>query len=156
MSRARDISIAPGDPRQQDVRALIAALDELMISLYPAESNHLLDVEALAHSDVTFLVARDRDAVVGCGAVRRHDDALGEVKRMYVDPQVRGVGLGRRILDAIEREARQQGLQRLALETGIHQPEAIGLYRKAGFRDCPPFAGYKADPLSLFMMKELV
>ncbi len=75
---------------------------------------------------------------------------------MYVDPTARGLGLGRLILEAIEAEAQRQGLQRLALETGVHQPEAIGLYRNAGFQECPPFAGYKPDPLSLFMMKELV
>jgi putative acetyltransferase len=44
----------------------------------------------------------------------------------------------------------------VALETGVSQPEAIALYRRAGFRDCPPFASYKPDPLSLFMMKKLV
>lgn len=151
-----DVSIGRADPRQPEVRALISALDGLMARLYPAESNHLLDVDTLALDDVTFLVARDGDRIVGCGAMRRHDTRLGEVKRMFVDPQARGLGLGARILEAIEAEAVRQGLGQLALETGIHQPEAIGLYRKAGFRECPPFADYKPDPLSLFMIKELV
>ncbi len=150
-----DIAIRPEDPRQPDVRALIAELDALMASLYPAESNHLLDVETLAAADVTFLVARADDKVVGCGAVRRHNVDLGEIKRMFVSPEVRGRGLGKQILGALEREAAGQGLKRLALETGIHQPEAIGLYRRSGFRECQPFGGYKPDPLSLFMVKEL-
>ena len=150
-----DVSIGRADPRQPEVRALISALDGLMASLYPAASNHLLDVDTLALDDVTFLVARDGERIVGCGAMRRHDARLGEVKRMFVDPHARGLGLGARILGAIEAEAVRQGLRRLALETGIHQPEAIGLYRKAGFQECPPFADYKSDPLSLFMIKEI-
>lgn len=156
MTAAADIVIAPEDPTQEDVRALIAALDRLMTRLYPAESNHLLDIEALAGADVTFLVARQGEAAMGCGAVRRHDSTLGEIKRMFVAPQARGIGLGRQILTAIEAEAARQGLRRLALETGIHQPEALGLYRNAGYRECAPFGSYLPDPLSLFMIKELV
>jgi putative acetyltransferase len=150
-----DVTIRREDPRQPEVVALIAYLDQLMASLYPAESNHLLDVETLAAPDVTFLVARINDKVIGCGGLRSHDAELGEVKRMFVSPEARGLGLGKQILAAIEVEATRQGLRRLALETGIHQPEAIGLYRRAGFGECPPFADYKPDPLSLFMVKEL-
>lgn len=152
---AVDVAIRPEDPRQPEVRSLIAALDQLMTSLYPAESNHLLDVDTLAATDVTFLVARAGNDVIGCGAMRTHNADLGEVKRMFVAPKARGLGLGRRILAAIEIEAERQGLKQLALETGIHQPEAIGLYRRSGFRECQPFGDYKPDPLSLFMIKEL-
>ena len=156
MTAADAVAIRPEDPRQQDVQTLIADLDAYVALLYPAESNHLLDVETLAGRDICFLVARVDERAVGCGALRRHDDELGEIKRMYVDPRVRGRGIGRRLLQALETEAVRQGLARVALETGVSQPEAIALYRRAGFRDCPPFAGYKPDPLSLFMMKELV
>jgi putative acetyltransferase len=150
-----DVEIGREDPREPQVRALIAALDDHVAKLYPAESNHLLDVDTLARADVTFLVARRSGEAVGCGALRRHDARLGEVKRMFVAPAARGLGLGKRMLEAIEADARRQGLQQLALETGIHQPEAISLYRRAGFRECQAFGGYKPDPLSLFMVKEL-
>jgi putative acetyltransferase len=156
MTAADAVTINPEDPRQPDVQALIADLDAYVTQLYPPESNHLLDGETLAGPDVRFLVARLDQRAVGCGALRRHDHALGEIKRMYVDPRVRGRGIGRRLLQALETEAVRQGSARVALETGISQPEAIALYRRAGFRDCPPFASYKPDPLSLFMMKELV
>jgi putative acetyltransferase len=152
---AESIVIAAEDPRQPAVMALVAELDRLMVELYPPQSNHLLDVATLAAPGVTFLVARAGARALGCGAIRRHDGELGEIKRMFVDPSQRGTGLGRRILAALEAEARRIGLKRLALETGIYQPEAIGLYRAAGFRDCAPFADYKPDPLSLFMIKEL-
>jgi putative acetyltransferase len=156
MTTADAIAISPEDPRQPEVQALIADLDAYVAQLYPAESNHLLDVETLAGPNVCFLVARLDQRAVGCGALRRHDDELGEIKRMYVDRHVRGRGIGRRLLQALEAEAARQGLARVALETGDSQPEAIALYRRAGFRDCPPFASYKPDPLSLFMMKALV
>jgi putative acetyltransferase len=156
MTTADAISISPEDPRRDDVQALIGELDAYVAQLYPPESNHLLDVETLAAPDVCFLVARAAERAIGCGALRRHDAELGEIKRMYVDPQMRGRSIGRRLLQALEAEAARQGLTRVALETGVSQPEAIALYRRAGFRDCPPFASYKPDPLSLFMMKKLV
>ena len=74
---------------------------------------------------------------------------------MYVRPQQRGQGLGKLILQALERHARQKGARRLYLETGCRQPEALGLYERAGFMRIGPFEGYAEDPLSVFMMKEL-
>ena len=75
---------------------------------------------------------------------------------MWVDPTNRGTGLGRMLLEAVERSARAQGLSLLRLETGIHQPEALGLYRAAGYREIGPFGDYRPDPLSVFMAKPLV
>jgi putative acetyltransferase len=77
------------------------------------------------------------------------------VKRMFVMPTSRGLKLGRRILDTLEAEARREKLAFLRLETGISQPEAIGLYHAAGFVERDPFGGYQPDPLSLFMEKRL-
>jgi putative acetyltransferase len=72
---------------------------------------------------------------------------------MYVSPAARGTRLGRRILDRIEDEARREGLDCMRLETGIHQPEALALYRSAGYVEREPFGEYKPDPLSVFMEK---
>jgi putative acetyltransferase len=74
---------------------------------------------------------------------------------MFVRIEARGVGLGRRLLQALEDAARRQNIDRISLETGIRQPEAIGLYRASGYQDCPPFGTYQHDPLSLFMTKRL-
>lgn len=74
---------------------------------------------------------------------------------MFVSPSQRGTGLGRAILAHIERQARAEGLERLSLETGIFQPEALGLYRAAGYLDGNPFGSYRHDPLSAFMTKPL-
>jgi putative acetyltransferase len=74
---------------------------------------------------------------------------------MYVHPSVRGQGIGRRLLAALEEEARYAGLDTLRLETGIAQPEALALYRSAGFAEGKPFGDYHADRHSLFMEKRL-
>lgn len=126
-----------------------------MTALYPAESNHLVDAEALATEGVVFLVARRAGKAMGTVAYRPLDDGHAEMKRMFVDASARGLGLGRRLLVALEAEARTRGVRRISLETGISQPEAIGLYRAAGYVDCAPFADYRPDPFSLFMTKAL-
>ena len=81
--------------------------------------------------------------------------SFGELKRMFVSPEARGYRLGRLLLDRIEEEARREGLPCLRLETGIHQPEALGLYRAAGYVEREAFGEYRPDPLSVFMEKSL-
>lgn len=142
-------------PDQPEVRAMLEQLDAYCAALYPAESNHLMDIASLLQGDVLFLVARDVEGrAVGCAALVNRG-GYGEVKRMYVDPARRGGGTGRQLLEQLVMFARMSGLQVLRLETGIHQPEAIGLYERAGFTRCAPFGEYQPDPLSLFMEKPL-
>ena len=81
--------------------------------------------------------------------------SYGEVKRMFVLSHKRRHGLGKRILRRIEEQAREEGLRCLRLETGIRQPEALALYRSAGFVERAPFGDYRSDPLSIFMEKSL-
>ncbi|QOZ82738.1 MULTISPECIES: GNAT family N-acetyltransferase [Chromobacterium] len=142
-------------PRQHDALELIRQLDEYQAALYPAESNHLMDPSALERPQVRFIVARDeKGAAAGCAALVRHED-YGEIKRMFVAPSQRGKGVAQALLGRLEEEARAAGLPALKLETGVSQPEAIGLYQRAGFSPCPPFGAYAPDPLSLFMSKAL-
>jgi putative acetyltransferase len=150
------ISIGVESPRDPEVTRLIEALDAYQTPLYPPESNHLLDVDALCASDIRFFVARQLGRAVGCGALRVDASArYGELKRMFVRPQVRGLKIGRRLLSAIEHGARTEGLDWVRLETGIHQHEALALYRKTGYRECAAFGPYQPDPLSVFMEKAL-
>lgn len=143
------------DPGQPDIVALLRAADEWYATLYPAESNHLLDIGSLRQPGVSFFVARQPDAaLLGYGAVVAQGD-YAEIKRMYVAPAARGLKLGRRLLENLERRAAELGHACIRLETGIRQPEAIGLYRKAGYREIDPFGDYVPDPLSLFMEKRL-
>jgi putative acetyltransferase len=142
-------------PSQPDVTALIAALDAHATALYPPESNHLLDVASLSGPAVTFLVARSECEAVGCGAILRDPRGWGEVKRMFVRPDQRGKGIGVRVLAELEVLARRSRLPLLRLETGIHNTEALALYRRAGFSERGPFGDYATDPLSVFMEKRV-
>ena len=100
--------------------------------------------------DVTvFLVARDETGrPLGCGALRSLGQPVVEIKRMYVRPDARGRGVGVSILSALEREAVARGFRVVRLETGPLQPEAIGLYARAGYREIPCFAAYAAGQAS--------
>ena len=149
------LSISRESPRQDDVIALIRQSDALMQSLYPAESNHLVDVDSLAAFDVHFVVARERGRALGCGAFVLGEGGHAEMKRVFVDPAARGKGVARAIMEALEQEAARLGVTRMQLETGIKQPEAIALYRKFGYAERGPFGAYQPDPLSLFMEKRL-
>jgi putative acetyltransferase len=151
----RKIEISIEDPAQPEVAPLLQASDAYMASLYPAESNHLLDVGSLRQPQVAFLVARVDGKALGCGAVVDSGEGWAEVKRMFVSPAARGLKLGRRLLDEIEAIAIGRGARVLRLEMGGLQPEALGLYRSAGFIEIGPFGDYSPDPLSIFMEKSL-
>jgi putative acetyltransferase len=150
---AADVRIARENPDQPDIRAFLAASDAYMATLYPAESNHLVDVATLQQDTVHFYVARHGALAIGCGAIVMADDHSAEIKRMWIDPKARGLKLGAALLAKLETAAREAGCTIMRLETGISQPEALALYRKAGFTEIAPFGSYKPDPLSLFMEK---
>ncbi|MEL7543097.1 MAG: GNAT family N-acetyltransferase [Pseudomonadota bacterium] len=154
------VVIADESVDQPDVRALIAALDQLQRDLYPAESNHFVPLDVLAGDETIFLVARRDGVAIGCGAALRvnggsDEGAYGEIKRMFVAPTARGLGLGARIVGALEVGLQADGITLARLETGIHQADAIRLYEKCGYRVRKAFGAYAKDPLSVFMEKAL-
>jgi putative acetyltransferase len=140
-------------PDQPDTLALIGALDAYLEPLYPPQSQHGPDLQALLQPGVAFAVARDAAGTAcGCGAALLRQ-GYAELKRMYVPPEHRGQGLGRALLRFLEAHAQAAGCRVARLETGIHQPEALRLYAAAGYAPCAPFAAYQPDPLSVFMEK---
>jgi putative acetyltransferase len=140
-------------PKQPEVLALIEALDAYQVPLYPAESHHGIDIDALSQPNVLFAVARDdAGTAIACGALVIGPE-YGELKRMYTLPYQRGKGVARQVLSLLEEEARQRGCVRFMLETGYLQPEAIALYERMGYRKRGPFGGYAEDPNSVFMGK---
>lgn len=142
-------------PAQPDVLALIDALDAYQKPLYPAESHHGIDLAALCEPNVLFAVVRDdAQRAVGCGAIVIGAD-FGELKRMYVDPARRGQGLAKSLLQFLEAQAAARGCRLFTLETGFLQPEALGLYERAGYERCGPFGDYIDDPNSVFMRKAI-
>jgi putative acetyltransferase len=149
------VVIAREDPRQPEIQRLVRELDAMFEALYPAESNHLLDIETLAGEDTRFFVVRLNGEALGCGALWLHSQ-YGEVKRVYVRPAARGRKIGHLIMRRLEQEARILALPLLRLETGIHQPEALGLFTAAGFTRCGAFGDYPADDAnSVFMEKRI-
>ena len=142
-------------PDTVDATLLIRELDGYLEPLYPQESRHGFRIEQLLREAVAFFVMRHDGMLAGCGGVKLFGAAYGELKRMYVRPQFRGLGLGKSMLRHLAGYAQQQGVAVLRLETGIYQPEAISLYEHCGFRRIPPFGAYKEDPLSLFYEKRL-
>ncbi|WP_322885405.1 GNAT family N-acetyltransferase [Sinorhizobium medicae] len=149
------VTIAEEPPRQLAVLRLLEMSDAYASSLYPAESNHLVDLSQLELSTVSFFVARRDDHIVGCCALVEAGDGTAEIKRMFVDPEARGLKAGRLLLSALEGKAEKLGLTAIRLETGIYQPEAIGLYKASGYVERAPFGSYQPDPLSLFTEKRV-
>jgi len=103
----------------------------------------------------TFLVAWLDDVAVGCGGLRRVDENVGEIKRMYVAASARRRGVAHALLDALESAARTIGYERLILETGTKQPEAMTLYSSRGYELIPPYGTYRHSPLSRCFAKSL-
>jgi putative acetyltransferase len=149
------LTIAVESPLQDEVRALIAALNEYLFTLTPPEHCFHLTVEQMAGPDTTVFIARESGKAVACGALRRHADGIGEVKRMYTVPEQQGKGIGGRILDQIIALAREEGLKRLVLETGDRHPAAWRVYERAGFTRCGRVLDYPDSPWSVFYEMEL-
>jgi len=145
------ITIALEQPDTPDVVALILELDQVLEPLYPSESRHGFSVQKLLDEGVAFFVVRHNEQSAACGGVQLLPDAdppFAEVKRMYVRPNFRGLGMAKMILQHIEQYIQQQQINVLRLETGMYQKEAIQLYEQVGFQRIPPFGNYFVDPVS--------
>jgi putative acetyltransferase len=149
------VVITIADPAHPPVRAMVEELDAYLVPLYPAESNHLLDIETLRQPEMRFFAALRDEDVLAIGGCWLHGD-YAEIKRIYVTPAARGLGLAKLIMQRVEDEAVACGRMIARLETGIHQPESLGLYRRLGYVDCGAFGDYPTDdPNSVFMEKVL-
>lgn len=148
-------SIAPERPDTPDAILLITELEGDLAPRYPPESRHGLSVDQLIAQGVAFFLLRRAGAPAACGGIKLFGTEYGEIKRMYVRPQYRGLGFGALMLDHLADYARAHGVGVLRLETGVHQHAAIGLYKATGFYRIPPFGAYREDPLSLFFEKPL-
>ena len=149
------LSVQPEPPDTADAKALIGELDAYLNGLYRPENRHGLSVAALQEQSVIFLVARWAGVAVGCGAVKFVQGEYAEVKRMYVMPCWRGLGVAQALLTHLERLSRQNGFGVLRLETGVHQQEAIKLYERVGFTRCAAFGEYVENGVNLCYEKVL-
>lgn len=137
------VRIGPMDPRHPHARHCLQSYIEELGRRFdggfdPARSIPANDADLTPPAGV-LLVATLHGEPVGCGALKYHDDAPTEVKRMWVSPKVRGLGIGRRMLAELEATAASRGVRTLRLETNRALVEAIALYRSAGYREVAPF-----------------
>ena len=142
-----------------DAARLIAALNEELRATFPepGATHFSLTGAQVGAGDGAFVVAYLDEVAVGCGAVRRLDEATAELKRMYVDPSARGRGIGRALVEALEREVRLLSMTRVVLETGTRLAPAIKLYQAMGYTRIPLFGEYVSSPdTSLCFGKSLV
>ena len=122
--------------------------------MYPPESNHLESIDELSKTNVDFLAAYADSEICGIGAVKVLND-YGEIKRLYVPEKYRGKGIAQQIVKKLENCLVKRSIFTARLETGIHQHEAIDLYKRLGYIEIAPFGDYTKDPLSLFMGKNI-
>jgi putative acetyltransferase len=149
------ITVSAETPLQDDVRRLIGELNATLLALTPPEFCFHMTAEQMAQPDTTVFLAREDGMAVACGALRRHAEGTGEVKRMYTLPSHQGRGIGGRILDEIETLARREGFARLVLETGDRHPAAWRVYERAGFTRCGRVLDYPDSEYSVFYAKAL-
>ncbi len=133
-----------------------------MRAISPPGSCHALDLSKLRTPDISFwTIWSDEGTLLGTGALKDlgfiDGQRQGEVKSMRTPNALRRQGAGRKMLEHIIATAQAKGFDRLNLETGGSEPfhAALGLYESFGFARCGPFGGYREDPFSVFMTKDL-
>ncbi len=149
------LTIAPDDPRDEEVRALLAVHLDFSRSATPPEYSFALDADGLDTGDVTFYSARRDGRVVAIAALKRVEDGHAELKSMHVREADRGRGIGRELVEHLLAAARDAGFHRVSLETGStgEFATARALYASCGFRPCGPFADYRVSPYNTFMTR---
>jgi GNAT superfamily N-acetyltransferase len=137
-----------------DFKTLTARLDEELCRIYGTnqadyeEYNKITDLP-------TVIIAYANNIPVGCGCFKIYDESTVELKRMFVEPELRGKGIASAIVKELERWALELGYNSIILETGNKQPEAINMYHKLGYQDTEKYGQYEDAVLSVCMKKQL-
>jgi ribosomal protein S18 acetylase RimI-like enzyme len=141
--RASSVELASADPLGADAQHCLARYFGELASRFKGGFDHEADgaaaVEDFVPPNGCLLIARLYGEPVGCGALRTFDRSVGEIKRLWVSPDARGLSLGRRLLEELERAARGYKMQAVRLDTNESLHEAIRLYQSAGYREIDPF-----------------
>jgi GNAT superfamily N-acetyltransferase len=143
------------DPHGEAAALLLPRLMAELAHRYPEDDTVAPVPAAIDGPGGAFVVAWLDEQAAGCGALRPMSAEVAEIKRMYVNSLQRGHGIGRAILTKLEALAVSYGYQRLRLETGVRQPEAIHLYESFGFQRIPCYGQYEGAPLSVCFEKRI-
>ena len=151
------VTIERARPDSPEAVKLIKELSDYLDPLYPKTNQFGLSPDQLIRENVAFFVTRVDGLPAGCGGIKFYPE-FGELKRMYVRPPYRGLGLGKLMLKHLEAYALQHGMTLIRIETGVYQPEAMGLYEKMGYRQRASFPPYPESTatLSRFYEKQMV
>ncbi|RVV97807.1 GNAT family N-acetyltransferase [Mesobaculum littorinae] len=133
---------------------LVAASQSALLEFFPADEIFSTTAAELDHPGATLLAAFRGEQALGCVALVAME-GYGEVKRLYVDPAARGLGVGRLLMQALEAEARRRGLPMVKIESGEPLVAAMRLYRAMGYTDAAPFGGYPDIPSNAFLEKRI-
>jgi len=134
-------------------QALITRLNDELAAMYPEPGANHFTLTPEQVDGGGFFVAHLDGTPVGCGAFRMIEPAVAEIKRMFVDPDVRGAKVGAALVDTLEAAAAGAGATRLVLETGTRQHAALGLYERLGFTPVPAWGEYADSPTSVCLGK---
>lgn len=141
--RASSIELTPADPRSADAERCLQRYYAELAARFPSgfelHADHAPAAEEFAPPAGCMLVVRLFGEPVGCGGIRTLEPGVGEIKRMWISPEVRGMGVGRRLLAVLEEVARARKLRTVRLDTHGSLAEALGLYRAAGYREIPRY-----------------
>lgn len=150
--------IAPADPFAPESLRLAAALWAELSTIYPEMTAPPFPPRDIVGERAVFMVASLGGAAIGCGALKPFPDGppeIAEVKRMYVAPEERGRGVARAVLQRLEDWACEHGYRTARLETGARQPDAIHIYKTAGYSPIPSYGHHADDPLAACFAKLL-
>ncbi|QRV22936.1 GNAT family N-acetyltransferase [Marinomonas foliarum] len=140
-----------------EVKQILTEHLEDMFATSPPECVFALDLDGLKKPNITFWTVWEDSQLLGCGALKSHDDTHGEIKSMRTTLAARNKGVASTLLHHILDTAKQKGLNIISLETGSQDffKPARKLYAKHGFIECGPFSDYKLDPHSVFMTRKI-
>lgn len=153
--KTNEIKYIRTDSENSDFVSLVVSLDELLKEkdgeehAFYAQFNK---TESIKNVILTYI----ENECIGCGALRKYDDKTAEIKRMFVKPGFRGLGIGRKILNELEAWAAELFFTECILETGKKQTEAVGLYKSYGYEVIPNYEPYAGKELSICFRKKLM
>ncbi|MCL4109743.1 UNVERIFIED_CONTAM: hypothetical protein GTU68_018470 [Idotea baltica] len=148
------ITLAIESPLTEDATALIDGSEAALRAVYTPDECFTFTADELARPEIDFFVARKDGEAVGCVAATNYSD-YAEVKRLFVSPSGRGLGIAKTLMSELESHASAKGFGVVRLETGEKLEAAVALYKKLGYVVRGPFGDYEEHPASLFMEKPL-